>query len=88
MPAHSDRRRPHDRRLGQQFLGPVLAEVGHPGVDDLLDPRRIDGLGGGDEGHRRRVAPGPEGGGLDPPAHLGNALGDGCGHAVRTMTTA
>ena len=92
MPADVERRHPGERGLGQQLLGPVLAEIGDPGRDGRGDAPGVDGLG---RGHQRDVGRRPPGAvrrRRDPLARLGDARRDRRrvhgAHAVRTTTTA
>ncbi len=74
------------RSLGEELLGPVLAEVGDAGGERGGDPVRGDGLGGGDEGDGVGVPPGAAGRGGDAGPDVGDGVGDA--HRSRTATTA
>ena len=93
VPARGDRRRAGHRGLGEQLLGPVLAEVGDPGVDDRLRPApastvlvaatrvTVAGVAPGAGRRRRRSAPAPRRRG--PRRRRASVSA----HGVRTTTT-
>ncbi len=64
------------RGLGQQFLGPVLAELGGAGVERRLHHRRRHALGDDHQPHGRGRTAGPPGGAGHPFPDGGQPIGD------------